>query len=241
MKLMLASLSGVFILASAGSAIADPISVLFNERPPYLMRQGDQVIGLTGAVTGAAFKKAGIAMAWSEIPATRQLALVKENSAEVCAVGWFKNPDRESFARFTKAIYQDKPTAILGRAGDARLSGIDHLDKLLTDKGLTLLVKQSYSYGGFLDGKLAALAPKHSETSVENVQMAKLIAAGRADYMFLAEEEGQAMLATPELKGAGLSLYRIADMPKGSDRYILCSLKVPPATIAKLDQAIGGP
>ena len=46
------------------------------------------------------------------------------------------------------------------------------------------------------------------------------------------------MLGSDELKNEKLSLYPIAGMPEGSNRYILCSMKVPEAIIARLNAAI---
>lgn len=237
MKTVLAALSLLMLSATPGLC-ADTVSVLYNERPPYLVTTPQGVTGLTGEPTAKAFAKAGIAIAWKEVPAPRQLKMIQDNTDEVCAPGWFKNPDREKFAHFSTPIYQDKPTAIVGRAGDAKLAHVASVDALLGDKGLTLLVKQSYSYGTFLDGKIASLAPNKTTTPAENVQMAKMIAAHRADYMFAAPEEADDMLKSPDLSKAGLAIYPVAGMPAGGDRYILCSMKVPESVMSALDKAL---
>lgn len=237
MKAPLAFLMGLTSMAAI-EAQAQTITLLYNERPPYLIGADGQVKGITGEATEKAFRKAGIQFLWQETPATRQLDTVKQNESEVCTPGWFKNPDRESFARFTKPIYQDKPNALLGRADDKRLSAYPNVDALLSDQNLRLLVKKSYSYGSVLDKKLSEFQPQKSETGSENVVMAKQIASDRADYMFVSAEEGAYMLGSDELKNEKLSLYPIAGMPEGSNRYILCSMKVPEAIIARLNAAI---
>lgn len=237
---MKTALSALFLLVFSATPgfCADTISVLYNVRPPYLVATPQGVIGLTGEPTAKAFAKAGIPIVWKEVPASRQLKMVEDNTDAVCAPGWFKNPDREKFARFSTPIYQDKPTAIVGRAGDAKLAHVAGVDALLGDKGLTLLVKQSYSYGTFLDGKIAALAPNRTTTPAENVQMGKMIAARRADYMFAAAEEADDMLKTPDLSKAGLAIYTVPGMPVGGKRYILCSMKVPASVMSALDKAL---
>lgn len=224
------------ILMAAGAARAADIQVLYNERPPFMSAAGGEVKGLTADVAAKALKAAGVVFTWSEVPAARQLDMIKQGTDPVCGLGWFKNPEREGFARFTKPLYQDKPMAVLGRAKDQRLAGKAGVDALMTDPALTLLVKKAYSYGGFLDDKAAKLNPKKSETTVEANAMFKQIGAERADYMFVSAEEGDLLLKSAE--GAALALYAIPDMPAGGQRYLMCSKAVPAEVIAKIDAAL---
>jgi len=217
-------------------AAAADVKLLFNERSPYMSQVGNEVRGLTADAASAALRTAGVPFTWSNVPAARQIDDVKRGDEPVCGLGWFKNAEREGFARFTKPLYRDRPMAVLARKDDARVTAKGTLDALLGDRDLVLLVKKSYSYGAFIDEKIAKSAPKTSETTVENNVLFKQIGASRADYMFASPEEAQPLIATPD--GAGLTLAALSDMPEGGLRYLMCSKAVPEDVIAKIDAAL---
>ena len=79
-------------------------------------------------------------MTWLKIPTNRQLAAVKDAASSSCAIGWFKNPEREQFAKFTKAIYRDKPTVILANRQFVVAPGA-RLESVLAAKEVRVLVK----------------------------------------------------------------------------------------------------
>lgn len=234
------ALAVVALWACAAPALAEDITVLYNVRPPYLVESGGGVSGLTGSPVAAAFKKAGIPFKWESAPSARQMQMIKDSAGPLCAAGWFKNPEREAFGRFTAPIYQDKPTVILTRK-DSPATKHTTTDSLLADPKITVLVKNGYSYGDFIDSRLPKAAAEKTTTTQENVGMATMIVAGRADLMFLAAEEGSELLKAPELADKGLVLANLTDMPPGNPRYLLCSRNVPPDTIEALNRAIASP
>ncbi len=221
-----------------GSA-QDIISLNYNERPPYLMPAADgSAGGLTATPAANAFKAAGIPVIWSKLPTNRQLALVRETIGMNCAIGWFKNPEREQFAKFTKPIYRDKPTVILANSRFV-VKEETKLDSVLARKDIRVLVKDKFSYGSFIDGLLASLRPRTVSTVAENVQMVQMIQADRADFMFLAEEEATYLVEQAGFKLQDFHLIRFPDMPPGERRYIMCSKSVPDEVIGKLNKVIG--
>src|SRR5207237_1398275 len=109
------AMGGLLSLLMSSAAFAQaPITLYYNERPPYLVTSIDHsVSGLTATPAADAFRSAGIPFEWSKLPTNRQMAALKESKGAECAVGWFKNADREGCARFTRAIYRDRPTVAL--------------------------------------------------------------------------------------------------------------------------------
>ena len=109
-----------------------------------------------------------------------------------------------------------------------------------TGNNQQLLTKQGYSYGHWLDRQMLYARPhlRSISTVLENHGMAKMIAANRADYMFTPMEEGRNLLAREDLKGKGLVLAPLSDMPEGETRHIVCSRKVPVEVMQRLDRAI---
>lgn len=234
------SLAVVAALCSNNLALAQTVALHYNNRPPYQVLQEGNLTGLTGSPAIAAFKGSGVPFSLAETPATRQLETLKRNNGFDCGIGWFKNPEREEFAKFTKPIYQDESQVALTLAGSSKLKTGDAIESVLANKDLTLLVKQSYSYGKALDAMIDNIQPKRQSVTVENILMFKMIEGKRADYMFVAPEEAAVTIAAAGFQREQFNLVKLGNMPKGELRYIMCSKNVPDEILNKLNAAIKG-
>ena len=134
--------------------------MLYNVRPPYFIESGSELTGITADIVNRAFENANIELEWINAPAGRHLEKIKENKVDICAAGWFKNPEREAFAKYTVPIYQDLPTVLLTRKDNLTKISKPDLQSLLSDKQLMLLVKDGYSYGQFIDEQMAQFEPE---------------------------------------------------------------------------------
>lgn len=196
------------------------------------------VYGLCADPAKAAFEKAGVSLHWQKTPAKRQLDILKANTSKDCLLGWFKNPAREEFAKFSLCIYQDKPTIALARSDNAKIvSGIS-LEGILSNPELMLLRKNGYSYGQFVDTKISELHPKQEITHAENMGMIKMIHSKRADYFFISEEEAKELTTSSGLPQADFKFIRFSNMPNGNKRYLLFSKKVNDEVIEAINVAI---
>jgi ABC-type amino acid transport substrate-binding protein len=166
------------------------------------------------------------------------MKIIEDNEGCDCAVGWFKNPDREKFAKYTYHIYQDKPQIALAGADNEKLQNGITVDSVLSNPKLTLEVKDGYSYGSFLDGKIVQHKPVIDRTVNENINMLKKIHSKRADYFFIAPEEADGLIESSGLPKSDFKYVIFSDMPEGEKRYILCSQKVGDEVIEKLNTAI---
>ncbi len=222
------------------SAVAEEsISILYNERLPYLVSSGDGTVrGLTGTPASDAFVQAKIPHVWIKTPSNRQLALLKLNAEKACAVGWFKNSEREAFARYTKPIYQDSATIGLALASNNKISEVSRISDILVRQELLLIAKSGYSYGAYIDGLIKKLSPKLKYLIVENTRMIKLVRAGRADYFFITEDEADGLIKSMNYDSEEFRYLRFADAPKENFRYILCSKSVPAAVLEALNRHI---
>jgi polar amino acid transport system substrate-binding protein len=228
---------GITIFVSAGDEIAK-ITVHYYERPPYLVATPTGPKGLTADPIDFAFKKTGIPFQWEQTPPKRQMELVQNNRGRDCIVNWFKNPEREKFAKYSSPLYQDKPQIALARADNHKIQSEKTVAEVLSDPNLTLLVKDGYSYGGYLDTQIAERKPTVEKTDRESPQMLKMIHAGRADYFFIAPEEAEGLISSAGLPKEDFKFVTFSDMPQGEKRYILCSQQVEDAVIEKLNAAI---
>ncbi|MDC8757293.1 transporter substrate-binding domain-containing protein [Janthinobacterium sp. hw3] len=238
--LVLLRIASPLLLWGGACRAGDAVTLYYNERPPYLVGAPDGAVsGLTATPAARAFHAAGMDVTWVKTPINRQLALLREGGPR-CTVGWFKNPERERFARFSRPIYRDLPTVALTRS-DFSIRQKQPLESALATPGIRVLVKENYSYGGYIDNILLRVHPAVTKTSAESVNMIAMIDARRADLMFVAEEEAQYLIGLSGLSQQGFSVVRFADMPGGESRHIMCSMDLPEQWMRRLDREIQVP
>ena len=219
-------------------ADGEMITLHYNERPPYYMTGSLGVYGLCVDPVKLAFNRAKIPFRWEKTPAKRQLDIVKSNRSKDCLIGWFKNSEREKFAKYSHFIYQDKPTIALARMDNDNIISNGTLDGTLLNSDLVFLRKNGYSYGPLIDTKITRLTPRQEMTNAENIGMLKMIHSKRVDYFFISEEEATALIATSGLLKTDFKFIRFTDIPKGNKRYLLFSKQVADEVIEKINSAL---
>ncbi|WP_119300907.1 substrate-binding periplasmic protein [Dongia deserti] len=227
------------LVAFPAAADQSRITILFHVRPPYALQEsGDHVTGILVDPVAAALAKAGIGADWSEMPPARQTEEIKRAKEPVCGLGWFKRPERESFALFSEPIYQDQPTIIVARRNDVRFSDGMSLQDNFRDAARMLIVKTGYSYGAAIDGWIKALQPRAETSSGSNELLLGMVAQARVDYAIMAPEEAQDLLGTKPALGASLRTVRLSDAPDGELRHLMCSRATPLELIARINDAL---
>lgn len=212
------------------------VTLYYNERPPYMVTgPGGEVTGVTASRAAKAIKDAGFTVKWKLVPTNRQLVELKQNESEFCGVGWFKNTERETFAKFTKAIYQDKPTVGIVRSDSGIQNGVK-LSDLLKEKKIKLLVKDGFSYGPYIDELLKSFVANKQSTTTENADLIKMVSSSRADMLFASQEEADLLIQ--ESKLSNLKFIIFADVLEGEKRYLICSKKMPDKIIEKINKKI---
>jgi polar amino acid transport system substrate-binding protein len=233
------ALYGAALLFFAANSLAGgTVVATYTVRPPYLLQTASGAPGgLTGAPSVAAFQDAGIAAVWTQLPTNRQLAMIKDPAARSCALGWFRTPERERYAKFTKAIYRDKDWVLLARADFDPGEGVT-LETLLQRPSTRVLVKDNYSYGAHIDGMLARLKPNVAISTGSTTQMLQSVGAGMVDFTFVSQEEAHYLLGQLGGQTKKLRVLQPRDMPRGGERYIMCGKGVPDEVIERLNNAI---
>jgi len=227
------------LLLAAARALAaeEPLQVFYNERPPYMVQDAEgRVTGLTADPTAYALKKAGVVHTWVAMPSARQLLKIQENRARLAAIGWYKNAEREKFAKFSEPIYQDRQIAVLARLDNRRVAEARSVEELLSIPGLTLLRKYGYSYGRELDERIARRSPATVQVTVENLNMIQMLHARRADWMFIAPEEASSAIRLAGVPASEVQTRTFPDMPPGEKRYLLFSAQVDDETIRRINR-----
>ncbi|MFC0170066.1 substrate-binding periplasmic protein [Pseudoduganella danionis] len=229
-------------LAGTAQAHEPAVQVLYSERPPYLMAAAEGgPSGLTGAPATRAFRLAGINARWLNLPTNRQLLTVRDSKLPSCAIGWFRTPERELFAKFTKPLYHDKDWTVLAHVHLAE-RGDSSLQDIMQRKDVRILVKDNYSYGSELDKMLARTNPILAVSTAPTAKMVQSVSKGAADMMFVSEEEGSYIMEHhPAEQTRQLRLLRFKDLPHGPERYLMCNKATPDAYIERLNSAIASP
>jgi polar amino acid transport system substrate-binding protein len=233
-------IAGILCLVASDAVAGQPnITVLFHVRPPYAYYDaGQDVVGLLAAPVSAAMEKAGITAEWIEMPPARQTEEIKRAADPVCALGWFKRPERELFAQFTRSIYHDRPTVAVARRDDARFPNGMLLQDSFRDSSRTLVVKTGDSYGEAIDKWISELQPHSEVSSGANEMLRGMIAQERGDYAIMAPEEADYLLdSNPQLNEA-LHAIRLGDAPHGERRYLMCSKATPADLITRINDAL---
>jgi hypothetical protein len=232
-------LAGTMLMLNGwAQASCEQVDLLYNQRYPYLYKEGDHVRGLTADPASQAFQAAGIPFAWKLIPSKRQMLYLQENQDCLCLVGWFKNAEREAFGLYTKSIYQDLPQVALTWAGHPKLKAPLTTETLFSDAELRPLIKNGYSYGQYLDQRLPALQSRAREVTWENAQMLKSIFLKHYDYFIIAPEEASALIQASEYPQEHFALIKLTDLMASEKRYIVCSRRVGSEIIERLNRHI---
>ncbi|WP_158567943.1 MULTISPECIES: ABC transporter substrate-binding protein [unclassified Duganella] len=223
--------------ATVACAAGPALELHIVHRPPYLVVGPNvQVSGLSVEPVTAAFEKAHIAVVWREMPALRQLALLRKNSGKFCSVGWYKTPEREKFAKYSNPVSQDGPwvAVVSSRFPHAAAT----VDDILSDANMTVLVKEGFVYGSYLDNKFSTMKAARMTTAGEMPQLFNMIAAGRADVIFAPKEEAEYYLAHGVMHAGQMRIITFKEMPQGYYRHLMCSLQVDDSDIARFNAAL---
>ncbi|WP_321314716.1 transporter substrate-binding domain-containing protein [Halarcobacter sp.] len=214
----------------------NPLFIVYEERIPYVEKYSNSIKGLVATPVLKALQYSGVKYKLKEKPSKRHLYEIKANINKMCAIGWFKNIQREEFAKFTHPLYQDKPLGIISRKENENILKNISVDNLLKNRNLSLLSKASYSYGSFLDEKIKNFKTIKKEVYTNNKKMLSMIVAKRADYLFISEEEAKILLNDKAMNN--LKFFSVKNIPKGNKRYLICSKNVSNETIKLINKYI---
>lgn len=109
---------------------------------------------------------------------------------------------------------------------------------LLGRSDLTLGKVAGVSYGAELDAAIGTAKGPSVELTITPLGLAKMIQLRRVDYMLIDEEDYRFANQHGEMDAEGVLPLRFSDMPPGLKRYIMCSKRVDPDVMQRLDGAI---
>lgn len=227
------------MLKAAVASGAESLPVTYPEKPPYYYTESGVARGELIELAQRIFATAGLPVRFTSRPAPRALSEVAETNVAICSLGWFKNPDRERFARFSQPIFRDLPMQVLirtDRAGD--FSRFSSLEKLLAAPDLKIGVVAGFSYGVRQDEQLRRAGERVAAKVNRVEQLFEMVRFGRVDLALVNEMEYSYFTRQSPSSPPGLQILAFPDVPSGNLRHLMCSRAVPPATMERIDAAI---
>ena len=240
MKSLLILLLALLLIPLGGAAAEDPeLKVAYLERPPYYWSENGQPRGFLLDLTRHILEQASVPASFAPLPPSRILEEIRNDHSPWCSIGWFRTPERETFAKFSLPIYRDKRIVLLTTRDKAGLFGGHRtLREVFLDRSLIMAQMASFSYGAFVDAlQQETLARTMTVSTTTNV-LPRLIAQNRAHYMLLAPEEVPTLLASANVDPGLFVTLGMDDIPPGNLRFLMFSRCVPDETIARIDAAI---
>lgn len=227
----------VFFTFTAGAQTV--LEVGFFERPPYYHRENGDVTGIVADLVTDALALAEVDYRYVEMPSNRLFREAARRQDPFCTIGWFRTPEREALFRFSLPLYRDKPLVLLSlRILQPFFSTYTTLEQVLADNSLTIGVISFFSYGSEVDATLAASRAPREVVAGEQVNLVKMLAAGRISYLLAAPEEIPVLIRAAGLEESDFFTVTLDDVPLGNRRYILYSPGVDPEWIERIDRAI---
>lgn len=218
---------------------AEGLSLTFFNRPPYYHMERNAPSGFLLIRALRIMEAAGIPYTLHELPSSRITAIIQSDSERMVSVGWFKNPERELYSRFSLPIYRNKPEVVLtlaSRAADLERAG--SFANLAGMKPYTLGVISGFSYGQYIDARLTDMGARRISVNAMASQLVEMLAAGRFDYILADPEEVSYLIAQARLTEDLFATIGFCDIPEGNLRYLWCSNSVTPEELARIDAAI---
>ncbi|WP_243310097.1 substrate-binding periplasmic protein [Fundidesulfovibrio agrisoli] len=214
------------------------LDVSYIEYPPYYYNDNGKPKGVLLEKAVSVLQCARIEFSLNELPSNRAIDAVKLGT-QAMSIGWFKTQERETFAKFSRPIYQNKPQAAVfkkERADD--FAPYDTLSSLIVKSKLVLGVVAGHSEGKAVDDVIKKNPKNVYRVDAEQKNIISMLDAGRFDYILLPPEEFDNLVITHELDADAYMLKCLEDIPPGNMRYLMFSNDVSDRTVESVNDCI---
>ena len=219
---------------------AEPLTVSYFERPPYYFTTEDgNAAGLLVERTRRILREAGIKARFLSLTPNQILYVIKHANAPHCSVGWFKKPERELYAQFSRPIYRNRPLVLLIHQEQRHsFEKFDNLRTLFKAEDLVMARMSSFSYGSYVDTLLEKLNPTSFFEAESQEGLLKSIAERNSDYMLVAPEEVDDLIDRSGFSAGRFTTKTLREIPAGNLRYLMCTQVVDDDIMSRINQAI---
>lgn len=239
LKRILLPLICVALFCPTRPAIAETLDILYFEYPPYYHRLEDgQASGIIIDIARRVFAMARVEPKFHFVPSKRILHDM-QIGLPVASLGWFKTPEREEFARFSRPVYVNRPVGVFFLSEKEKLfRPYETLEALMASGKFTIGRVAGLSDGPEIDALLAKYPDRIVDVTADSIRLVKMLETGRFDFFLLPPEEIDVLLQEAQASPEDFALKTMTDIPQGNCRYIMYSKAVDEALIRKIDDAI---
>jgi len=234
--LILLTLHAGVCLAQTGKAL--PLIMLVEDRPPLIELASGGLHGTLGARADAILHSSRLRFQYAHANIDEQLARVRDNKEQVCAVGRVRTAERARQGQFSAPFFASAAYVALVRNDAEWLSGAPFLKDWAHNAKLRWGVKQDYFYDEYVSAQMHSALARKIVFSVGNTDAAELLRRKEVDFILMHQEEAQLFLVSQPAAGAQIEVLRLHDLLEGEFRYFYCSHSVPPALLDQLNQGI---
>lgn len=233
-----------WILLFALLALSQPVptwsdndlALYYVEQPPlFHLSEGGKVVGVLADIINAALESAQVRFHWEQVPAARILATIKNDKIAVCSPGKYWTVERQQFANYSAPMFVDPPVIAVVHEDALPLMRASITETL--DGPVTLLLKDGWVYGAYLDGLINKLpGPQKTNTTADPLFLVKMVQARRAQMTLLSIFEAEYFIRQERINK--VKIVQFVDIPRGEKRYLLCSKSVDAKTLVKINAAL---
>lgn len=226
--------------ATVFSAAADPLTISYFERQPYYFTTEDgRADGLLVERTRAILEQAGVEARFVALTPYRILYVLQHAIVPHCSIGWFKNPERELFAKFSAPIYRNRALVLLTAVEQkSRFVAVKTLREVFSDGQMSMARMAEFSYGHFVDQLLVEENPKSLYLSGEHSDLLLAVMKQKASYMLVSPVEIEILARSNNLSPDDIATVELQDIPEGNFRYLMCNQAVTDETLQSINRAI---
>lgn len=229
---------GISLLGALSASAQETITVAWRDKAPYHYRENGVAQGFLLLRAQQVFARAAIPAVFIEEPAKRIWHDFEYGRKSFCSIGWYRLPEREQLAQFSRPLHVDAPqTLLVSPKALPAIQAYPSFAALLRDPTISMGVIDGVSYGPTLDAQIAHSANQVHHATVSPTSLMQMVAANRVDYMLADQADWQYLRS----RASGLekiSEYHFRDLPPGLERFIACSKDVAPDLMQRLNQAI---
>ncbi|MYM69823.1 hypothetical protein GTP45_23685 [Pseudoduganella sp. FT55W] len=109
----------------SGAAVAEPLVVHYNERPPHHYTERGRPTGDAIATVKRALDAARLPYQLRSTPAKQQLIILQKNEAPACMLAWVDLPGRDDKGKLSEKIYDERRLWCTRATPDETIQRID--------------------------------------------------------------------------------------------------------------------
>lgn len=221
----------IFLLFTKLSAL----EVLYELKEPYVYKKDGKITGPALSTVLRALKQTDLKYTFKNKTFQEQIKEIKANKKKICAIAWEKKNTYEKFAKYSKAIYQDKPLGIITQRRHKFENRVD-IAEIIESRKYKVLVKKDFPYSKKLTNVLDQLPKKIVHTKKDH-NLVTLVAKKKGDFAFIPYADAMKFIKTHKYRSR-IKFVELSGIESSNDRYMVCSLSVSDNTIEKINNLI---